>query len=152
KCQHPWHFSFKWNGVHHRYSLDRVLGKRIETKDDALAAADDLRSKIRAGTFAHPSDIAPPTPPPAPTPVLTVRRLLDLYRKSKVEPKGQTAIDTFDGYTKPIAAAAVACPTGADVPFGDWAVNDVTLEACEKLRDVLAKRGKTGANRLMEKV
>ena len=26
KCDHPWHFSFKWQGTHYRFSLDRELG------------------------------------------------------------------------------------------------------------------------------
>src|SRR4051794_36693221 len=49
--EHPWHFSFHRKGKTYRFSLDRHLGKRIESKTEAQAAADDIRSAIRAGTF-----------------------------------------------------------------------------------------------------
>src|SRR5687767_13283186 len=51
KCPHPWHFSFKWNGVHHRFPLDRYTEKRIRSKDEARAESDRLRAAIRDGQF-----------------------------------------------------------------------------------------------------
>lgn len=50
KCPHPWHFSFKWAGVHHRFALDDRYCERMPTKKDAARAeADRLRAVIRAG-------------------------------------------------------------------------------------------------------
>ena len=54
-CPHPWHFSFKWNGVHHRFPLDRYTTTPIRKKDDARAEADRLRAAIREGKFPPPS-------------------------------------------------------------------------------------------------
>jgi integrase len=64
-CDHPWHFSFKWNGTHHRFSLDKHAEQPIGTKDDAHQEADRLRRLIRAGSF-----------PPAPAPVVATPEAL----------------------------------------------------------------------------
>jgi hypothetical protein len=54
KCSHPWHFNFKWKDQHYRFSLDRHAQKHIESKTDAEALADELRTQIRAGRFGQP--------------------------------------------------------------------------------------------------
>ena len=51
KCGHAWHFAFCWDGKHYRFSLDRFTGKRIEGKTEAARLADQLRGRIRDGTF-----------------------------------------------------------------------------------------------------
>ena len=51
KCPHPWHFNFQWKGVDYRLSLERERGRRIETKGEAEAIAEQLRLDIRAGKF-----------------------------------------------------------------------------------------------------
>lgn len=50
KCPHPWHFSFQWNGQHHRFSLERHVGRKL-TKSEAEVEAERLRTAIRAGEF-----------------------------------------------------------------------------------------------------
>ena len=57
-CSHAWHLNFAWRGKHFRLSIDRETGQHVETKADALAAADHLRDAIRAGTFRQQT--APP--------------------------------------------------------------------------------------------
>jgi len=54
KCPHPWHFNFSWRGTPYRFSLSRYAGKEIASKTEAETVADDIRSKIRAGTFTPP--------------------------------------------------------------------------------------------------
>jgi hypothetical protein len=54
KCEHPWHFNFKWQGTHHRYSLDRIIGKAVRAKTQAKAHAEAIRNAIREGTFRAP--------------------------------------------------------------------------------------------------
>ena len=39
RCPHPWHFSFKWKGVHYGFSLEHELGRRIEGRTDAETEA-----------------------------------------------------------------------------------------------------------------
>jgi hypothetical protein len=50
KCPHSWHFSFQWGGQHHRFSLERHIGKKL-TKSEAEVEAERLRTAIRAGEF-----------------------------------------------------------------------------------------------------
>ncbi len=47
RCQHAWHISFKHGDVHYRGSLDRLLGRHVETKDDAKGELDKVRTLIR---------------------------------------------------------------------------------------------------------
>jgi hypothetical protein len=50
KCEHSWHFSFTWQGTDHRFSLDRQLGRHIESKKGergAEAEAERIRIAIR---------------------------------------------------------------------------------------------------------
>ena len=51
-CGHGWHFSFQWRGVHHRFSLDRHLGRHVAGKTEAKTEADKLRATIRRGEFS----------------------------------------------------------------------------------------------------
>ena len=59
KCCHSWHFAFKHGPVHHRFSLDRAVGRRIEDKQSALKEADLVRAAIREGTFRMPIPVDP---------------------------------------------------------------------------------------------
>lgn len=55
KCPHPWHFSFKWRGVHHRFQLDKYAAEPVTDKHRARSEADRLRSLIREGKFPPPA-------------------------------------------------------------------------------------------------
>jgi hypothetical protein len=58
-CRHPWHFNFKWKGQHYRISLDREVGKHIDSKAAAITAAEGIRTAIRSGQFGViPNDLA----------------------------------------------------------------------------------------------
>ena len=62
KCEHPWHFNFKLKGgPSYRFSLDVELGKPIESKTEAVTAAEEFRRQIRAGTFRRRGEEAPVT-------------------------------------------------------------------------------------------
>ncbi len=52
KCSHTWHFSFRWKGLHHRFSLNRHLGKAVDSKTMAEDEAERLRVAIKLGTFS----------------------------------------------------------------------------------------------------
>jgi integrase len=51
KCGHPWHFNFRWNGRDYRFSLDRYVGRPVESKTEADGIAGRVRIEIREGTF-----------------------------------------------------------------------------------------------------
>lgn len=70
KCDHPWHFNFKYGPTHFRFSLDRQLGRSITSKTEARAEADRLRSEIRAGRFGSRAPARD---------TLTVGQLLNTY-------------------------------------------------------------------------
>ena len=63
-CSHPWAFSFKWRGTHHRFAVDKYAGEPITDKDKARTEADRLRGLIRSGHFP-PAAATPPTTPEA---------------------------------------------------------------------------------------
>ena len=58
-----------WKGTAYRFSLDKHLGKQIDNKTDADAAAEDIEKAIREGTFGRP----------APVTETTLQQLVDLY-------------------------------------------------------------------------
>jgi integrase len=60
-CAHPWHFSFKWKDVHHRFSVDRYAEGPIADRDAARTEADRLRILIRGGQFP-PVVVVPAAP------------------------------------------------------------------------------------------
>ena len=64
KCQHGWHFNFRWKGVNHRLSLDRECGRHIETNPEATTEAERIRIAIREGRYG---DSARPPAPDEPT-------------------------------------------------------------------------------------
>lgn len=60
KCRHPWHFNYKVRGGQsYRFSLDTEVDQPIKSKGEAEAAADHIRTAIRAGTFARRTEASP---------------------------------------------------------------------------------------------
>lgn len=52
KCPHETHFNFKpKGGPSYRFSLDRELGRRIKSREEAEREAEKIRVAIREGTF-----------------------------------------------------------------------------------------------------
>jgi integrase len=52
KCPHEWHFNFKpKGGPSYRFSLDREIGRRIKSREEAEREAEPIRVAIRAGTY-----------------------------------------------------------------------------------------------------
>lgn len=51
KCPHPWHLNFKWKETHYRLSLDKDVGRRIESRGEAIQEAERIRTLIREGKF-----------------------------------------------------------------------------------------------------
>lgn len=47
RCKHPWHISYKHGDVHYRGSLKRLLGRDVESREDAKAELDKIRTVIR---------------------------------------------------------------------------------------------------------
>ena len=141
RCLHPWHFAFQWKGTHHRYSLDRLLGRKLTSKTEADAAAEQLRIDIRAGR--DPRTVT------STSHGVTVRQLLDAYEKAVIAPRGDTATRNHGAKVAVVTKTLVPAVTGALVAFGDWRVREVTTDALERFRDARAVTGRVGANRSM---
>jgi integrase len=60
KCPHPWHLNFHWRGKDYRFSLDRYAPRHVESKTEAEALAERIRTEIRDGCFgkARPSPVS----------------------------------------------------------------------------------------------
>jgi integrase len=81
KCPHPWHFNFAWKGRAYRFSLDRHVGRHVESRSDAEALADQLRTAIRSGEFgASRADVGVPGPGPD---ILTFREFAELWAQRR---------------------------------------------------------------------
>src|SRR5438552_8052598 len=78
KCPHSWYFNFKpRGGPHYQLSLDREVGKHVDSKSEAQGIADGIRTAIRAGTFR-----VAPAPASVPTaPALTFRAFAKIWQE-----------------------------------------------------------------------
>jgi len=133
KCDHPWHFAFKYRGRHHRFSLDRHLGRHVASKTEAQAEADRLRSAIRAGTFGSNAPVREG---------LSLGQLLDTYKSEVLDarPGGAAAHDV--SRLKGVRRQVLRLPTGEHRTFEDWRVSDVTAGALELLRAAMLPQGR----------
>jgi integrase len=62
KCPHGWHLNYRLKGgQHYRLSLDREVGRHIDSKTEAQAEAERIRTEIRSGTFRRRDDAVPVT-------------------------------------------------------------------------------------------
>jgi integrase len=126
KCGCPWHFSFKWKGVHHRFSLDKHLGRHVESKSEAADEAATIRIAIKAGRFGQ-------TAPTRAT--LTLAQLLDTFARERHRTRANDR-----SLVTVITSAVLTLPTGEARRFGDWLVADLTTGALEQFRTVRTQR------------
>ena len=75
KCSHAWYFNFAWQGKGYRFSLDRHVGRHIDSKSEAEALADSIRVAIRADQFQR-------TPSPAGDPPVPLRAACPVVRST----------------------------------------------------------------------
>ena len=132
KCPHGWHLNFKpRHGQAYRLSIDRYLGRHVDSKTEADTAADNIRQAIREGAFGLP----------APRAQLTLRDLADLYleRWAAVE-----RAETYQGFVyamNTICRTVLPCPGGGALPLGAWRVADIVTDTIERFREVRRAAG-----------
>ena len=132
KCRHPWHFSFKWQGTHYRFSLDRHLGRHVDSKTDAEREATNIKADIRAGRFGQP----------AARNGMTLRQLADTYLERYVAVERARTALAFRYAMNTICRTVITRPTGSSAPLGDWRLTDIVTDTIERFREV--RRGQTG--------
>ena len=144
KCDCSWHFSFKWRGKHHRFSLDKHFGEHIDSKTIAEDRAADLRKAIRHGTFGSPTPVA----------AMTLRQLVDLYDERYVQVERAMTREDFRGGLRVITGTGLPHPTGGTRLFGDWPVADIKTDSVERFRETRRAGGTGigGTNRLLSRL
>ena len=153
KCSHGWHFSFMWNSEPYRFSLDRVLTRKVRLKTEAELEAERIRNEIRAGTFRLPGSepaVETAEQPSASVPVLptlTLSQLLDTYRKDYIAVQRPGTLKNDVMQIGVITRTMLTLPTGEARPFGEWCVADIKPNTLEQFRAVRMPAGKVAANR-----
>lgn len=125
RCAHPWHFSFQWKGTHHRFSLDRHVGRELTGRTEADREAARIRIEIMAGTFGQQ---------PTARETLTIAQLLDLYLRDYVAPERPRSLRNARYQAGTIGRLVIELPTGERRAFGDCALVDVAPGVLEKFR------------------
>lgn len=141
ECPHSWYFNFKWKGQHYRFSLDKELGKRIDSKSVAETEAENLRAKIRAGEFRSDAPVRE---------TLTLAVMMDVYRKQHITVHRTTTLKTTDYMIAKIVGTLLERPDGQRRYFGAWLVADITTDVIEQYRQAQLPSGATGTNRHLE--
>lgn len=127
KCEHRWHFNYKWNGVHHRISLDKYLRRRIVGKTEAEREASRLKIAIEEGHFGEHRPARD---------TLTVAQLLAAYVKEYVTLERPRSLTNVGYQVGAIAAEVLELPTGERRAFGDWHVRDVGTVGLRRLLQI----------------
>lgn len=128
RCPHGWHLNYKppKGGMHYRLSLDRELDRHIDSKTEAVAEAERIKTAIRDGTF-RPSE----PPPPSPTPVMTFRGFAEeIWNKHR----GPQLVRPRDN-TYRISVICAFVPPGRDQSLGDLPLDQVRTGDIEAFRD-----------------
>ena len=131
KCRHAWHFAFNHGGTRYRFSLDRHLGRRVNGKTEATAAADQIRAAIRAGKFQEGVSVSR----------MTLGHLLAVYLDRYIRRERPRTAAGDQGQIDVIVRAPVPPVSGAVQPFGGWAVADITTDTIERFREVRQEHG-----------
>jgi integrase len=143
KCDHPWHFNFKWQKKDYRFSLDRELGQRIRSKTEAEAARDELCSQIRRGEFRKRGETAQiPT-----VEALTLRQLFDYYDERWVKKERPASGARWRTQVRTISKFNLTQPTGVVLPLGDWPVKDISTDTIEQFQERRRLAGVFAMNR-----
>lgn len=141
ECSHSWYFNFKWKGEHYRFSLDKELGKRIDSKSVAETEAENLRTRIRAGEFRSALPLRE---------TLTLVAMMDAYRKQHIAVHRPTTLKTTDYMIAKIMGTLLRRADGEQRYFGAWLVADITTDVIEQYRQAQLPSGVTGTNRHLE--
>lgn len=135
KCGHDVHGSYQYGGRLYRFSISRVLGRRVTSLTEGREAMDGIRRQIRAGEFggalaASPAD--PPVPAPPPAGVLTFKGLAARWTEGHGHRLASAKIDPYR--LKVIYAFPVPDSSPAML-LGDMPAAEIALRHIEAFRD-----------------
>jgi integrase len=128
-CTHPWHFAYFYKQPY-RFSLDKFLGRHLQTFDEARREANRIREAIWEGRFSGSHGPAPATPDPHAT--LSFRAFAEVW-KARV---GTTlASGKIHGYRLQTICAFQLPGTDPAITFGDKPLEEITTDDIEAFRD-----------------
>lgn len=161
KCQHPWHFNFKWKGVHYRLSLDREAGRHIDGKSKAQAEADRIRDAIRANRFRRAEEGQTPGDDCRPT----VGQIANVYLKKHVAIIPETGAARRPGgralmelHIKLLREASVPDGRGGSMVLDAKPLDDLTVADLEAIREgwplleAASRNGRVGADKALKRL
>ena len=143
KCPHPWHFNFCWKGTPYRFSLSRYAGKEITSKSEAESVADDIRGKIRAGTFVPPWATATAAADKQPPTAVSFDTFGELFIERYSKDRGKASWRDDEYMVKQLASFHVM----HDCRLGDKLIQAVTEDDFEAFIKHLAALGRSASTR-----
>jgi integrase len=128
KCPHSWFLNFRpKGGPHYRLSLDREVDRHIDSKTEAIAEAERIRTAIRNRTFR-----APPDPDPIVTASsLTFRGFARLW----TEQRGTQLVRPRDNEYRLKAINSFVLSARNGLMFGNLALDQIRTGDIEAFRD-----------------
>jgi Phage integrase SAM-like domain len=136
KCSHPWHFNFKWNGEHYRFSLDREVGHPITNKTDAETEAERLRTAIREGRF-RPESVEAEQAPNSTQGEITFRQFSSDWKAKR----GAELVNRRDNEYRLEKITAFMLPGPPPTALGDKPLSALTAEDIEAFRTARKAEG-----------
>jgi integrase len=132
KCPHSWFFNFKpRDGTHYRLSLDRELGRHVESRSEAEMEAAKIRAAILAGTFRAAST------PLVGSNALVLEELGRVYFGKYVSLKTGVPLSRNEQYRwNLMMRTMIQRASGARVPLGALDVVSVTRHDIESFIEV----------------
>ena len=131
-------------GPSYRLSLDRELGRHIDSKTEAAREAARIKVDILAGRFGQP----------AARDGMTLRQLADTYLERYVAVERPETADDFRAGLGVICETHLPHPTGGGAPFGEWRLADIVTDTIERYREGRRSHGTGpgGTNRSLSRL
>jgi hypothetical protein len=134
-CRHPWHFAYFFKRPY-RFSLDKFLGRHLETFEGARREAHRIRQEIWGGTFVGPD--ARGRQQPSVSSVLTFTSFAETW-KTRV---GSTLVSgKIHGYRLGGICAFPLPGSDPVLTFGDKPLERITTDDIEAFRDARKAAG-----------
>jgi integrase len=140
KCPHGWHLNFTHKGKDWRFSLDRELGRHVESKTEARAEADRLRATIRAGEFRQAKEVSRPPADGG----ITLRDFGRVYVERMCKISGKATWKNDEGMLNQLATYTAP---GTNVPLGEKALGALTEDDVEAFFADLRRQGRASSTR-----
>ncbi len=149
KCSCDWHFNYQFQHpgqdkpTPYRFSLDRYLGKHVDSRKDIEAEAEKIRIAIRAGTFT----LKPQAPAPAATPdAKTFTDYGAIFHKQCPKLRGKHKGKPRDEHDESMLRTLAAAPGADGKPIGPRLIGSLTQADFEAALAALRARNRSASH------